>query len=270
MTGTKLLYRRKVHVLRKTEINYLLKVRPKKIIQIHPTNKAMEMIKLWNQFGTYLDSTQKVVVSKPTKTLQKTLDACKWYLNGTIFVRKEFVYPQFNRIDKRKYSIKEFKQSLDYFEFLVRHSRNHFLQSRKFSLLTYILGDIYTQTSSILFSHCSNEPDGFKKPIKITTESKEFLELLESLNDNFENSQKDCENVDKFLQWGIPYYTELWENLNSLRSYYDSPFGILFQFTFGALRQFKEKGRSVSSSLLNQPFFRDMIDEYRKFQGFVD
>ena len=50
---------------------------------------------------------------------------------------------------------------------------------------------------------------------------------------------------------------------------FDDELDVLEFFTFGVLRQMKEKGRSFSSGILNQDFFKVMMEELRQFHRYV-
>lgn len=260
--------------VRDRKINYNLP-KKKEEITVTETTRSLRTIQIWNKFGENLDTVQRIKIPsfkhpEITKTYKLSIDCSKWLLNGSLFNKKEFVPPKFNGIDKRAYNLVEFKRYLKHYEYLVRSKKDRFLFNTKLTLIKFILGDNYTQMPSVLFSKCINPPAGFKESSYYDEETKDVFESLIELNPNIVETPVEVMKISEFLEWGLPYYTELWENLHSLRSYYSSPSGALLQFTFGALKQFKEKGKSVSPSLLNQPFFKDMIEEYRKFQGFVD
>lgn len=246
---------------------------PKKISE--PTKrevpKKMEMIFiLWDNLVAKHNNLVPIKNKKrTTKAFKLVKSLVNSFLRGTLPQNSNVVLPtNVDNYPKIKNTPKDFAEYLFWFhrQLIGDHCKKITFKGR-LNLATFLGGVPYSGMPSYFLRFCLTEPGGNK-----SYKHAEYFPILKSkwaeyggIN-NFRN--KDYENFDAYLSWAIPQFTRWRKNLNSMSNFEDE-IDVLEFFTFGTLKKFKERRKSFSTGILNQEFFKKMIEELRLFHGYT-
>ena len=233
-----------------------------------PTKNTLLIFKIWD--GLVKRNTKLASIGDKRKNTKKYRDTCsavRAFIDGTLLINKLVILPNFaNNIEFTKNTPEDFKQYLATFEALLNwRTKNKFLFKFKIDLLFFVAGHGFLRKPSILLEHCWEEPQNFG------FNNEEYFPVLKDTWEDLTGNKitmQDRKNFDIYLEWGLLHFKSLKKGLNSMNDF-DDELDVLEFFTFGVLRQMKEKGRSFSSGILNQDFFKVMMEELRQFHRYV-
>lgn len=219
---------------------------------------AYAMIDYWNSKAGECHQIQKTQVGKQTKTLVKTLDICQDFLTGKIFNRKLFFADRNAEFEKRPYTLGEFCRGVDYF---VLFQGRFFW--RKHSLYSFLSGNPFERVPSIFFSHCANPK---KEELKESEEVRIFINLWkEKTGQSVRASEKKY--ILLYVNWALPYFEEQLKGFNTLKNSFESAFDLMDFLTFAALKRINKS--YFHPSILVQNWFKEKLEEVRKFHGYT-
>jgi hypothetical protein len=117
--------------------------------------KSMEIMVIWNDSIKHISALQAVKLptsDNVTKVFIKTLKICRKFLNGNLINSKDFNPPYNIDVEKRRYSIDEFKMGLS--EFISKLPKIHWIHKRKtrMTLVEFLAGEqVYANIQSQFF-----------------------------------------------------------------------------------------------------------------------
>ena len=247
--------------------NTLVPVKRKKQIKVKAPNveqKIQNILNLWDKLADDYPTQLRLMRTrrKDTKIYRKIISVVRSLLNGKILENRNIYLPQKINFEIREFTEKDFVQFLSNFEKRIINREFNF--KSKIDLFLFLAGNTFFTLPSILLTSCLQEKE-------IKTQFPNYMPLLKkqwlSLGGNTLKT-KDYENFDIYLCWALPYFKKLKRNLDSLNSF-DDEIDVMDFFTFGTLRKFKERGKSFNTGILNQDFFKTMMEDMRKFHGYV-
>ncbi len=220
------------------------------------SKKVRQMIEIWNEFAEK-EKHFKIFLEKPTKTRDNTILACRSFLSGSIFEERNFIPPHFmNKIEKRGYTIEEFKEGLQKWNF--RRTIH------KTSLFIFLYGSFFANLPSLMFTFGLTDPVEYKCP----EETKYFIESWGEFSTD-PLTFKDKQLIDEFIANKLPDFNELKEGLQTLQSF-ESGFDFLQWLVFAALQSLKDKGwKTIMPHTLHQLWFNGKLEEIRKFHNYT-
>ena len=243
--------------------------------KLAPTNtrvtKAMKKIfVLWDQLA--FETSRLVTIGEKkqdTKKFKTTCALIQSFLNGTLPEHKLVVVPRyFKRPEVQKYSVQDFAKHLEYLKLqLVDKNYEPLKFKEKIDLTFFLAGTLYTKFPSILLAFCWNEPKSVQS-FENTDDMQFITEPWKLISGKQTFSSKDLETFDSYLSWALPHFKRMHKNLDSLKNF-DDEVDVMSFLTFGVLRNMQEKGKSFSPGILNQDFFRTMMEELRKKHGYT-
>jgi len=233
------------------------------------TQKMELILKIWDNLAEQNNGLQTILDKKrTTKKFKQTCTVVRAFLNGTLLTNKLVIIPKYNKTKNLT------KQNPLFFETYVHRLDLQMndpdykrLKFKGVDLLTFLAGQQYTGYPSVLLRYCMEEPE---RQIEYIWE--DYFEEMEkewrNISDKEEFNSTDYKNFDKYLEWGLRHFYQLKKNLTSLGDYIDE-MEVLCFITFGTLRQFKNKGNSFNTGILNQEFFKTMMEDFRKFHRYT-
>jgi len=243
------------------------KLAPKNVM----VTKAMEEIfKYWDQIAY---ETSNLVPMKgkrrDTKIFKGTCSLIRAFLNGTLPEHKQVVVPKyFNRGEVQKKTPEDFKEHLHWLKLqLVDKNYKPLKFTEKIDISFFLAGAMYTKFPSLLLAFCWKAPESIQV-LEHDEDLQYITEPWKLITGNKSLSSRDLETFDTYLDWAIPHFKRLHGNLDSLRNF-DDEVDVMTFLTFGVLRNMKENGKSFSPGILNQDFFRTMMEELRKKHGYT-
>lgn len=248
---------------------------PQKNKKLAPTStqvtKAMkEIFALWDK--ACFETSQLVTIGdkrQDTKKFKNTCSLIRSFLNGTLLDHKLVVVPKyFKRPEPRKYTVQDFEKHLEYLKLQLVDKNYEPLNFReKVDLTFFFAGAMYTKFPSVLLAFCWNEPES--KQVLDNEEDMQFItEPWKLISGTKSFSSRDLETFDTYLSWALPHFKRMHKNLDSLKNF-DDEVDVMSFLTFGVLRNMKDRGKSFSPGILNQEFFRTMMEELRKKHGYT-
>lgn len=235
------------------------------------TKNVQRMFNLWDELAGKINILSPM--SKKLKTGKKfkqSCSLCNAFFKGTLPNNKLTILPEYHKLklnEPIKQTLSNFKKYLHWFELQLLDSSYKSLIFTKVDLNLFLAGDEYLSIPSILFTWCWKEPKRI-----ITFNYEEYFPLLidgwEEAGGYGTFTTKDLQNFDIYFAWALPHFQALRKDFNSLKSFEDH-LDILEFFTLGVLRKFKDKGKSFSTGILNQEFFKNMMEDLRKYHGYT-
>lgn len=234
------------------------------------TKKMKGIFNLWDNLAEKHGNLSFVKNQKKTsKAYKATCSLVRSFLNGKLVKNPNTVIPKYENDFKYRTSLVDFAEYLFWFDQRIRgdNCERFHMRNGKISLFIFLGGIQYTGFPSILLTWCRFPP----KPV-VEYFYDEYFPVLESkwasLGGKTKLNQKDYENFDAYLKWAIPHFNLQKKNFTSMNHFVDG-MAVLEFFTFGTLKKFTENKQSFSSGILNQEFFRQMIEDLRLFHGYV-
>jgi hypothetical protein len=247
----------KIKTVRTTGGNIRYKNKPKQ----NKTERSLrlgkdvsQMITFWNEIASECAYMSALAIRKaPTKRMVNTARVCRRFLSGELNKEIEFVAPK-EGVKHKPYSFDNFCEAVRFWE------DNHL--NVQVGLLEFICGSRYAPYPSIFFRYCVNNIG------KTTANLKIFSKQWEKFTGK-EASKLDTIQFHTYLNWAEPHFEKLYKRLRSLKSTYPSSSAVIILITFGTLREFTKSGKEVSSGILNQDFFKTLMEDFRKNKGYV-
>lgn len=233
--------------------------------------KAMEEIfKAWDDLA--FETSHLVTIQdkkRSTKKFKETCSLVRSFLNGKLTDHKQVVVPKYFKIGPvQKKTVEDFKEHLHWLKLQLLDKNYKPLNFKnKIDLNFFLAGTMYTKFPSILLAFCWVAPKS-QQVLKHSNDLQFITEPWKLITGNGEFSSRELEDFDTYLDWALPHFKRLHKNLDSLKNF-DDEVDVMSFLTFGVLRQMKEKGKSFSSGILNQDFFRTMMEELRKKHGYT-
>ena len=240
----------------------------KPIIDGKPTKATLLIFKAWDKLASKNTKITSIGDKRiNTKKYRDTCSVVKSFVNGTLLKNILVTLPDFaDNIKFTKNTSKDFEQCLCTLETLFdRRNKNYRNFKNKIDLFLFVAGHNFLQMPSILLQHCWEESENFG------FNNEEYFPVLKDTWEDLTDTKitmQDRKNFDTYLEWGLPHFKSLKKGLVSMNDF-DDELDVLEFFTFGVLRQMKKKGRSFSSGILNQEFFKVKMEELRKFHRFT-
>jgi len=233
--------------------------------------KAMkEIFVLWDE--ACFETSRLVIIGdkrQNTKKFKETCSLIQAFLNGNLWEHKLVMLPRyFNKPEKKKSTVQDFAKHLEYLKLQLMDKNYESLNFKNSIDLTFFLaGAQYTKFPSVLLAFCWEAPESTQvldneEDIQFITEPWKLISGKQTF------SSKDLETFDSYLSWALPHFKRMQRNLDSLKNF-DDEVDVMTFLTFGVLRNMKERGKSFSPGILNQEFFRTMMEELRKKHGYT-
>jgi len=236
------------------------------------TKALEEIFILWDNLAK--ETGRLTPIKNKKRTTKKFKETCllvKAFLNGTLVEHKLVVPPKFidcKKFNTNKKTIRDFEQHLVWLKVqLLGVDYKPLIIKQKMDLHFFLGGTLYTGIPSILLTYCWEEPKR-KMPIQNEDSIQYITEPWKLISGCKSFGTKDINNFDIYLTWALPHFKRLRNNLDSLKNF-DDEIDVMTFFTFGVLRNWKEQGKSFSSNILNQDFFKTMMEDLRKKHGYT-
>lgn len=229
--------------------------------------KCLEMVRVWNEQTKKIPCLTSMRIpganSSITQIFVDTLKLHRKFLNGSLISSPDFVHPFAYNVEDRKYTVHEYKLGLA--AFLLELPKLYYFHKRKLNAYEFLLGGVWhSPMSSPFFTHYMPQFQG-RDTEEMTIMGDRWLLLV----GKEELSIGDKKIFSEYLKWALPHFTEQWNGYNSLRSSFATPLDVLDFLTFGTLRRYKAKGKTVTPTILKQDFFHGMIEEFRISHGYT-
>lgn len=266
----------KYFVIKKPKLDYfksICKKKEKKPLFIPEIDdvwlkKSMEMMVIWNESITHISCLQGVQLpstNNVTKSFIKTLKICRKFLNGNLIKSKEFTPPYNIEPESRRYSVDEFKSGLSVF--LIKLPKIHWIHKRKarMTLIEFLAGEqVYSNIQSQFFLYFTPDFVG-----RDTEEMSIMTDRWLLLTGDDEVSLSDKKNFHDYLQWATEHFKNQYNGFRSIRSSFSDWIAAMDFITFGTLRRYNARTPIKSSGILNQDFFKGMMEEFRISHGYT-
>lgn len=230
--------------------------------------KSMEMMVIWNESVKHVKCLQAINLPSTdnvSKIFVKTLKICRKFLNGNLIKSKEFTPPYNIEPESRRYSVDEFKSGLSVF--LIKLPKIHWMHKRKtkMSLVEFLAGEqVYANISSQFFLYFTPDFVG-----RDTEEMSIMTDRWLLLTGEDEVSMSDKKNFSDYLKWATEHFQTQYKGFRSIRSSFSDWVAAMDFITFGTLRRYNARTPIKSSGILNQDFFKGMMEEFRISHGYT-
>jgi hypothetical protein len=126
-----------------------------------------------------------------------------------------------------------------------------------------LAGNPFERVPSIFFSHCVNPQ---KEELKETEEVRIFINVWkERTGQSVRASERKY--ILLYVNWALPYFEEQLKGFNTLKNSFESPFALMEFLTFAALQRLNKD--YFHPSILVQKWFKEKLEEVRKFHGYT-
>lgn len=229
--------------------------------------RCLEMIQVWNTQTKKVPCLSSLRIPGANTPISQifvdTLKVHRKFLSGSLVSSSEFVHPWEINVEDRKYTVQEYKLGLA--AFLLKLPQLYYFHKRKLTACEFLCGGKgYSHMPSPFFTYYIPQFQG-RDTEEMCIMGDRWLLLVGAE----ELSINDKKNFSEYVKWALPYFRDQWNGYNSLHSSFATPLEVLDFLTFGTLRRFKAKGKTVSSNILNQDFFKGLIEEFRISHGYT-